>query len=443
MAAYTYCIGGLSCLKTGRSSAGWKGEIMKRNYLHRFLHTAAAVVLTAAMLSGCASGDGTDKKPDPEQTNPKNNDNTEQTDRTTTDPEQTGRDPSSVQDDPAADSTDTETDAEQGKTIAISMPDQSAGRWAEDASTIKKDLESRGYQVAIQFAENDPKLQASQMEDFIASKADCMIVAAVDANELTDAADAAKEAGIPIIAYDRLLMDTDAVSFYTAFDHKGIGIQMGQAIVKKAGLDDLKRGKYRTIEFFMGPADDNRSLLLYDGLMEVLEPYLDDGSLVCKSGRLSYESACMTKNTEETAKKRCAKLLKKYYTDEDLSICAAASDMFAYGCKSAAAAAGYTQDNWPIISGQGCEIEACRNILEGTQAFSIHQDTRILAVACAEMADAVVTGTPPQINNTEQYDNHAFVVPSYVCAPSVADADNLKELLIGEGYYTQEELLES
>lgn len=326
--------------------------------------------------------------------------------------------------------------SEEKKTIAIAMPTQSSQRWADDASNMKKGLEAKGYTVDIQFAEDDPKQQESQMERFIAQQVDCIVVAAVDSSSLTTVAEAAGNAGIPIIAYDRLLMDTNAVSYYIAFDNKGIGTAIGQAIVEKAELDKLADDAYKTIEFFMGPKDDPNASIVYTGLMEALQPYLDNGKLVCKTERTSFENTSIPDGSQESAQERCKNYLDGYYMDEELDICAAASDVFAYGCKEALLKSGYTEANWPVISGQDCEIAACKDILDGTQSFSVYKDTRILAEQCVSMVEAVINGTEVEINDAEQYDNHKMIVPAYLCTPSTVDKDNLQEVLIDSGYYT-------
>lgn len=396
---------------------------MKRKFIGALLCAA----MSAAVLAGCASGGvpADDTAADNTKADDKASDDTSSLDGTDSDKT-------------AAD--DTADSGEDGKTIALAMPTQSAQRWIDDAQNMQKALEAKGYKVVTQFADDDPLKQVSQIEGFIEDKVDCIVITAVNSAELTTVEASADEAGIPIIAYDRLLMDTEAVSFYATFDNKGIGTIIGRTIVEKAGLDSLADGEYKTIEFFMGSPDDNNSLFIYNGLMEVLQPYLDDGTLVCKTGRTSFEDTCILRWSQETAKQWCENYLAGYYTDEDLDICAAAFDGFAYGCKAALTEAGYTVSNWPLISGQDCETMACKNILDGTQTFSISKDTRILAEKCVLMVDAVVNGTEPEINDVEQYNNNVMFVPTYMCTPAMVDKDNLQEIIIDSGYYTKEQI---
>lgn len=306
---------------------------------------------------------------------------------------------------------------------------------------MKSQLEALGYEVLDQFAEDDVQQQVSQVENMIAQNVDCLVIAAVDSGALTTVEAAAKEAGIPIIAYDRLLMDTDAVSYYATFDNEGVGTVIGQTIEEKANLKEVQaNGEHLTIEFFMGSPDDNNALMLYNGLMGVLQPYLDDGTLVCNSGRTSFEDTCILRWSQETAQQWCENYLASFYANEDLDIAASAFDGFSYGIKAALENAGYTADNWPIISGQDAELMACKNIMAGTQTFSIYKDTRLLAEKCVTMVEAVVNGTEPEINDETTYDNGVLVVPSYLCTPVSVDADNMQELIVDGGYYTQDQL---
>ena len=410
-----------------------KGGISMKKKL---IYALSGVALSAAMLSGCGKAseetvsdqvqtaeqtktDDVQQNPGGEEQQPEQEpDGTKQEQDTSADPDKTG----------------------SGGNITVALPQEEGQRWEKDAQMIKTELEAKGYTVDVQFASTGQQ-QAEQIQKSVNDQAACIVIAAIDSGQLTDAAKSAKEADIPVIAYDKLLMDTDAVYYYTAFDNKGTGQAIGRMIAEKAKLEDLADDEYKTIEFFMGSPDDAQARLVYDGLMEVLQPYLDCGKLVCKTGRTSFEDTSIKECSQETAQERCRNYLAGYYADEELDICAAAYDTLAYGCKAALQSAGYIADNWPVISGQGCETEACRNILDGTQTFSIYKDTGILAKQCAAMTDAVVSGTEqPEINDTEQSDNHMLLVPAYLCTPTAVDQDNLQEVLIDSGYYTKEQL---
>ena len=236
-----------------------------------------------------------------------------------------------------------------GKTVGIAMPTQSSERWIKDGRNLKAQLEAKGFNVILQYGEDDVQAQVSQIENMIASGVNCLVIASIDSSALVNVEKQAKDAGIPVIAYDRLLMDTDAVSYYATFDNKGVGTAVGKYIVDNAVLYPANP---QTIELFMGSPDDNNAHLLYAGLMEQIQPYLDNGALVCKSGQLDFDSNNTLRWDQQTAMKRCEDLLTRYYADEELDICATAYDGLAYGCMAALEGAGYTEANWPLITGQ-------------------------------------------------------------------------------------------
>ncbi len=339
--------------------------------------------------------------------------------------------------------TKTEATVTAGKKVGVAMPTQSSERWINDGANMKSKLEALGYEVDLQYAEDDVQMQVSQIENMIASGVNCLVIASIDSAALVNVEAQAKTAGIPIIAYDRLLMNTDAVSYYATFDNKGVGTAIGKYIEDNKKLADAQAaGESYTIEFFMGSPDDNNAKMLYDGVMEVLQPYLDAGTLVCKSGRTSFDDTCILRWSQETAQQNCENYLTGFYADEDLDIACSAFDGFAYGIKAALEGAGYTDANWPMITGQDAELMAVKNIISGKQTMSIYKDTRLLADKCVTMVQAVLEGSEPEINDTEQYNNGVITVPSYLCTPVAVDVNNYQKEIVDGGYYTAEQLAE-
>lgn len=335
-------------------------------------------------------------------------------------------------------SDDGEKAESNGKKVGVAMPTQSSERWIKDGENMKKQLEKLGYEVDLQYAEDNIDTQQQQLETMIAQGVNCLVVASIDSSALVNQLDQAKSADIPVIAYDRLLMDTDAVSYYASFDNEGVGTVIGEYIEKKADLANAKEPQ--TIEFFMGSPDDNNAVLLHKGIMGVLQKYLDDGTLVCKSGRTSFKDTCILRWSQETAQQNCENYLTGYYADEDLDIACSAFDGFSYGIKAALEGAGYTAENWPIVTGQDAEVMAVKNIVAGSQTQTVFKDTGLLAEKCVTMVQAVLEGSEPEINDTETYDNGVKVVPSYLCTPVSVDKDNYKEIVVDSGYYTEADI---
>lgn len=333
--------------------------------------------------------------------------------------------------------------AQEVKRVGVAMPTKTSERWINDGMNMKAKLETLGYEVDLQYADDDIDLQVSQIESMIRNEVNCLVIASIDSTKLVDVLAQARAKGIAVIAYDRLLMDTNAVSYYATFDNKAVGVLIGNYIVQKMDLAEASQNnKSYTIEFFMGSPDDNNAVFLYNGVMEEIGPYLKDGTLVCRSGKTSFEDTCILRWSEDTAKDMCTSLLKEYYPKGDLDICCSAFDGFAYGILSAYEKQGYSVDELPLITGQDAEKTAVKNIAEHKQGMTIYKDTRILASKCVTMVQALLENGEPEINDTSQYDNNVLIVPSYLCEPVVVDADNYEEILIGGGYYTREQLFQ-
>lgn len=327
-----------------------------------------------------------------------------------------------------------------GKKVGVAMPTQSSQRWIQDGGNMKEKLEALGYEVDLQYAEDDVQAQVSQLENMITNGADCLVVASIDSSALVNVLAQAKQAGIPVIAYDRLLMDTDAVSYYATFDNKGVGVIIGQYIEEKM---DLKNGAGPfNIEFFAGSPDDNNAHMLNDGVFEVLQQYLDNGQLVCVSGQTDFDTICTLRWSQEAAQQRMENLLSaNYSTGKDVDIVVSPFDGISYGIAAALEGAGYkVGEKWPLITGQDAELMAAKNILSGKQTQTVFKDTRTLADKCVTMVQAVLEGSEPEINDTETYNNNVVVVPSYLCVPVSVDKDNLNAALVETDYYTEDEL---
>lgn len=322
-----------------------------------------------------------------------------------------------------------------GKRVGVAMPTQSSQRWIQDGANMKKKLEALGYEVDLQYAEDDVQAQVSQIENMITNGANCLVVASIDSSALVNALAQAKAHNIPVIAYDRLLMDTDSVSYYATFDNKGVGTMIGKYVEEKLGLKEGK-GPYN-VEFFAGSPDDNNAHFLNDGVFEVLKPYIDKGQLVVPSGQTDFDTICTLRWSQETAQKRMEDIISGYYTDgKKLDAVISPFDGISYGIAAALEGAGYkVGTNWPIITGQDAELMATKNILSGKQTMTVFKDTRTLADKCVTMVQAVLEGKTPEINDTKSYDNHKLVVPSYLCTPIAVDKDNVKSALIDTDYY--------
>ena len=325
--------------------------------------------------------------------------------------------------------------------VGVAMPTQSLQRWNQDGSNMKAQLEAAGYEVDLQYANNEVATQVSQIENMILNEVEVLVVASIDGSALGTVLAQAKDAGIPVIAYDRLLTDTEAVDYYTTFDNYKVGQIQGQYVVDK--FDLANTDKTYTIEFTAGSPDDNNAGLFFAGAYDTLKPYLDAGKLVCVSGQLDFETVATPAWKSETAQARMDNILSAYYADaltggQTLDICLCSNDSTALGVTNSLVAAGYTTDNIPVITGQDCDIANTKNMVKGLQAMSVFKDTRTLAEQTVKMVSSILSGETPELNG--EYDNGIKMVPSFNCTPVFADASNYETLLVESGYYTAEQL---
>ena len=325
----------------------------------------------------------------------------------------------------------------EGEKIGVSMPTKDLQRWNQDGANMEAELQAAGFEVDLQYASNDVQTQLSQVENMIAAGADVLVIAAIEGSSLGEALDMAAENEIPVIAYDRLLMESDAVSYYATFDNYMVGTVQGTYIVEALDLENAE-GPFN-LEVTAGDPGDNNAKYFYQGAIDVLQPYIDAGKLVIPSGQLAFEEVATPTWATETAQTRAENILSSNYADgTNVDVWLCSNDSTALGVENALDA-NYS-GTYPIITGQDCDIQNTKNMIAGKQAMSVFKDTRTLASQVVKMVGQIVNGEEVDVNDTETYNNNAIVVPSYLCEPVFADVNNYKELLIDSGYYTEDQL---
>ncbi|MBO5093211.1 MAG: sugar-binding protein [Lachnospiraceae bacterium] len=327
--------------------------------------------------------------------------------------------------------------AGEGGLVGVAMPTKDLQRWNQDGSNMEAQLKEAGYEVDLQYASNDIQTQVSQIENMISNGCKLLVIASIDGDSLGTVLAQAKEAGIPVIAYDRLIMNSDAVSYYATFDNYKVGTVQGEYIRDQLDLDNAD-GPFN-IELITGDPGDNNARFFFGGAMDVLQPYIDEGKLVVKSGQVSFEECATANWATEAAQSRFDAIIASNYSDgTTLDAVLASNDSTALGVANSLAA-NYTGE-YPILTGQDCDIASVKNIIAGKQSMSIFKDTRDLATQVVKMVDAIMKGGEAPVNDTESYDNGTGIIPSYLCDPVFADVNNYKELLIDSGYYTEADL---
>jgi len=339
--------------------------------------------------------------------------------------------------------------AGDGGLIGVAMPTKSSERWIADGNAVKAQLEEQGYKVDLQYAEDDIPTQVSQIENMITKGAEALIVASIDGTTLTSVLQDAADADIPVIAYDRLIRDTENVNYYASFDNFKVGQQQAWSVLNGLGLTELDgtaiagapAGPFN-LELFAGSLDDNNAFFFFNGAMDVFKPFIDDGVLVVKSKQTDIEQVATLRWAGEEAQARMEDILTAQYSDGTVvNAILSPYDGISRGIISALEGSGYTVGaEWPIISGQDAEIDSVKAINTGEQYGTIFKDTRELAAVAVKMAVALLSGETPETNNTKDYDNGVKVVPSYLLDSQIVVKDNIPSVLIDSGYWTEAEI---
>ncbi|MEM5584575.1 multiple monosaccharide ABC transporter substrate-binding protein [Roseibium sp. AS2] len=330
--------------------------------------------------------------------------------------------------------------AQDKGTIGIAMPTKSSARWISDGNSMVEQFTEAGYTTDLQYAEDDIPNQLAQIENMITKGADVLVIAAIDGTTLSNALENAAAAGIKVIAYDRLIRDSGDVDYYATFDNFKVGVQQATSLV--GGLKERFGDGPYNVELFGGSPDDNNAYFFYDGAMSVLQPLIDDGSIVIQSGQTGMDTVGTLRWDGAVAQSRMDNLLSAHYTDKTLHGALSPYDGLSIGILSSLKGVGYGSGDqkMPIVTGQDAEVPSVKSILAGEQYSTVFKDTRELARVTVGMVDALLEGGEPEINDTKTYNNGVKVVPSYLLEPVAVDAGNWEEILIGSGYYTADQV---
>jgi putative multiple sugar transport system substrate-binding protein len=327
--------------------------------------------------------------------------------------------------------------------VGVSMPDRVVDRWERDSERLETLLKEQGYTVDVHNADGDVEAQKAQIYQFLSDGCDVIVVTALEGESLTEPLAAAKAAGVEVIAYDRLLMNTDAVSYYVTFNNYGVGQAQGQYIKDALALKDDAGDAVFNMELFTGPATDNNVRFFFSGAMGVINPMIEEGKVTVPSQNTAMEVCGIAGWSEENAKIRMQDLLGRVgYAPQggvplDAVMCS--NDALAQGVIQALIDAGFTPDNFPVITGQDAEVESVRYIIDGYQSMSVFKDTRLSAEATVDIINKIIAGEKVE-TNPGSYDNGVINVPTVTCELSVITADNYEAVLIDSGYYTKEQV---
>lgn len=335
-----------------------------------------------------------------------------------------------------------DTSSSGGKTVGIAMPTKSLERWNRDGEYLKAQFEEAGYKVELKYSDNDTNQQNNDIQGMIADKVDLLLIAAIDGNTLSQTLADAKDAGISVIAYDRLIMNTDAVSYYVSFDNYTVGKLQGEYVIDALDLKNSD-GPFN-IEFTAGDPADNNAGYFFNGAYDALKEYIDAGKLKIPSGKTKFEQVATDSWSTDKALENMQNTLASYYTSTQLDVALCSNDSTALGVAQAISS-DYSGKNTPIVTGQDGDIANLKNIVDGKQSMTVYKNVNDEAAATLEVSKAILSGQTPDASlvsslsaeatyDTESYNNGVKVVPSYLLVPYVITKDKL-DVLVDTGLY--------
>jgi D-xylose transport system substrate-binding protein len=312
-----------------------------------------------------------------------------------------------------------------GGKVALLLPESQTTRYeAHDRPEFEAALkeECPDCEIVYSNADQDTAKQQQQVEAALTEGVDVMVLDPVDSASAAGLANSAKQQGVPVISYDRLITDTDAIDYYVSFDNVKVGELQGQALVDKLAEDGNPTGPIVKIN---GSPTDNNATLFGQGAQSVFD---EAGVEVAKE----YDTPDWL---PEEAQREMDQAITALGNDGFTGVYAM-NDGTAGGAIAAMKAGGVDPKTVPV-TGQDAELEAIQRILVGEQFMTVYKATLLETAAAAKLAAALAQGedVPEGLVNGET-DNGAKSVPSVLEEPVAVTIDNINETVIKDGFWT-------
>ncbi|MBD5154314.1 MAG: sugar ABC transporter substrate-binding protein [Oscillibacter sp.] len=344
-------------------------------------------------------------------------------------------------------STNTDTPSGDAKTVGIAMPTKSLERWNRDGAYLDEQFKAAGYNTIVTYSDNKNEQQVNDIQNMLAQGVDLLIIAAIDGAGLNTVMNDAGAAGIPVISYDRLIMNDNA-TYYVSFDNYTVGKLQGEYVRDALDLDNAA-GPFN-MEFTAGDPADNNAGYFFNGAMDVIKPYIDSGKVIVKSGQTAFDQVATDQWQTDVALDRAQNVLASYYSDgTQLDAWLCSNDSTSLGVTQAIQA-DYAGGNAVVITGQDGDEANLRNIKDGAQSMTVYKAVANEAVVTLDLAKAILNGETVDgglisasgwdfdcAYDTESYETSAGnKCPSFLLVPDVVTADNMEAKLVTPGYYT-------
>ena len=333
--------------------------------------------------------------------------------------------------------------------IGLSMPTQSLERWNRDGAYLEEQFQNAGYDTILTYSDNDSGKQVNDIQNMLADGADLLVIAAIDGEALNTALDEAAEAGVPVIAYDRLIKN-DAVSYYVSFVNYTVGTLQGQFVIDQLDLDNTD--KTYNMEFTAGDPADNNAGYFFNGAFDTLKPYIDSGKLNVVSGQKDFNTVATEQWNTDIALERAQNILGSYYADgTQLDVWLCSNDSTALGVAQGIES-DYKGSNDIIITGQDGDEANLKNIVDGKQTMTVYKNVSNECIATLDLVNGILDkATIDQdfidkagwefdcvFDNTSYQTSEGNNCDSLLLVPSVITKDNLQEL-VDTGLYTMDD----
>jgi len=309
--------------------------------------------------------------------------------------------------------------ADKNITIGISIGNLRLERWKRDLDYMTDKATKLGAKVYSNSADGDERLQITQIENMLTRGIDVLIVIAVNSKVLSPAVEAAHKDNVKVIAYDRIIEDSD-LDYYITFDMLGVGKLQAQYL-----LNLVPKGRYFLLA---GPKEDNNARLFREGQMIILKPKIDNGDIKIvgdqwAEGWLSENAMRLTEDVLTV-------------NNNEIDAILASNDSTASGAIQALIEQGLA-GKIPV-TGQDCDLAACKRIVDGTQTMSVYKPLPILAQGAVQLAFDIVTKA--KIETNAIYNNGTKDVPSINLPIIAADKTNLIDTVIADGFHSYEDV---
>jgi len=327
-------------------------------------------------------------------------------------------------------------------TIGIVLPTKDEPRWIQDQTRFMDALKKAGVGAEVLFSQGDSAKEKANVETLITKGIKVLIICPHDGAAAAAAADAARKAGVKVVSYDRLILNTASVDYYVTFDSYNVGAEWGRYLVSEAS------GKGNHLYLYAGALSDNNAFIFFQGAWSVLQPKIADGTFIIMN---SDKAVALSKKPDLT-RSELSSIIGQITTNWDFNVAKSKAESNLIAAKkdqkgqvyivapndgtSRAIADAFSKDKEItkyFITGQDAEKASIQYIIDGKQSMTVLKDVRVLVADAITAAIALSEGKTPE--KTKTYNNGKVDVPAKPSMVTTVTGKNVKAAIIDSGYY--------